>query len=48
MFKLFFVVSLAAGIWLGIKADRFLLGERCLDAGGTVAPNGICIGVRAP
>ena len=46
MFKLFAVVIVAAGFWLGIKADRFLLADRCLDAGGNVAQNGICLGAR--
>ncbi len=48
MFKLLIAASLSAGIWLGIKADRFLLSDRCLDAGGAVAVNGICIGVLEP
>ncbi len=45
MAKLIMFVVLAAGIWLGIQADRFLLKDRCLDAGGAVAENGICVGV---
>ncbi|MEE9388455.1 MAG: hypothetical protein V3U96_07580 [Paracoccaceae bacterium] len=47
MAKLIMFVILAAGVWLGIKTDRFLLQERCSDAGGTIADNGICVGVPA-
>jgi len=45
MFKLLVIVSLSLGIWLGVKANRFMLDDRCLDAGGSVAATGICIGV---
>jgi hypothetical protein len=46
MLKLFAIAFLAGGVWLGVKAERFLMEDRCLDAGGTIDDRGICYGAR--
>lgn len=45
MFRLFAIFFLAAGIWVGLKAERFLAERRCYEAGGEVGDQGICLGV---
>jgi hypothetical protein len=47
MFRLMAIIFLAVGIWLGIKAERFLMEDRCLDASGTVDARGVCIGAQS-
>lgn len=42
MLRLFAIIFLAAGVWLGMKAERFLHDDRCRDAGGQVDVAGIC------
>lgn len=40
------LVLYAAAFWAGMSAERFVLTDRCLDAGGAVRDNGICYGVH--
>jgi hypothetical protein len=46
MFRPLTLLTLALGIWLGFKADRFLHEGTCLSAGGRVDPRGLCMGAR--
>ncbi|MBB4023509.1 hypothetical protein GGR17_003338 [Confluentimicrobium naphthalenivorans] len=46
MLRLFMICGLAAGVWLGMKAERFLQQDRCLGAGGVVDTRGFCSGAR--
>jgi hypothetical protein len=48
MFRPFTIAVLILGAWLGMKAERFLQVDRCLDAGGAVDTRGICTGVPRP
>lgn len=48
MFRPLTIAVLIFGGWLGMKAERFLQVDRCLDAGGMVDARGICTGVPRP
>ena len=47
MFRLFAILFLAAGFWIGLKAERFFTERRCYEAGGEVGDRGICLGVMS-
>ena len=44
MLRLLAIALLAAGFWAGMKAERFLMEDRCLDAGGHVDARSFCQG----
>ncbi|TCP40429.1 hypothetical protein [Rhodovulum marinum] len=44
MLRLFAILFLFGGVWLGMKLERSILADRCRDAGGQVDPRGLCIG----
>ncbi|MFV2051812.1 hypothetical protein [Aliiroseovarius sp. YM-037] len=39
-------VLCAVAFWAGMSAERFVLTDRCLDAGGAVRGDGVCYGVE--
>lgn len=45
MLRLIAIVMLAAGAVGGMKLERALHANRCLDAGGTVDARGLCTGL---
>lgn len=40
------IVMLGTGVWLGVKVERFMQMDRCLDAGGSFGARGFCSGVE--
>lgn len=44
MLRLFVILFLFGGVWLGMKLERSIQADRCLDAGGQVDARGLCIG----
>ncbi len=42
--KIIAILMLGAGVWLGVKAERFMYMDSCLDAGGRIDPRGFCDG----
>ena len=44
--RTFLLVLCGAAFWAGMEAERGLAANRCLDAGGTVTPEGLCRGLR--
>jgi len=47
MLRMFAILMLGAGVWLGVKAERYLQTDRCLDAGGSFDARGFCDGADA-
>jgi len=46
MLRLFAILFLFGGVWLGMTLERTILSDRCLDAGGEVDARGLCIGAK--
>jgi len=46
MVRLFAIMALAFGLWAGMKVERALQADRCLNAGGSVDSRGFCSGVQ--
>ncbi|WP_165905237.1 hypothetical protein [Rhodovulum euryhalinum] len=44
MLRLFAILFLFGGVWLGMTLERSILADRCQDAGGAVDARGLCIG----
>ena len=44
MVKIIAILLLGTGIWLGVKAERFMYMASCLDAGGRIDQRGFCDG----
>ncbi|MCA8882954.1 MAG: hypothetical protein KDA50_04295 [Rhodobacteraceae bacterium] len=43
-----YAVIFCLGLYAGVEYERVTGMERCLNAGGSVDPTGICIGAKAP
>jgi len=44
MLRLLVIVAFAAGVALGMKLERGLAADRCLDQGGAQDAQGVCVG----
>lgn len=43
-----YTVIFGLGLYAGVEYERVTGMERCLNAGGSVDPRGICLGATAP
>ena len=42
----FILILCGAAFWAGTEVERLASADRCLDAGGSVTPEGLCRGLR--
>ncbi|MBD3679665.1 MAG: hypothetical protein HUJ27_14865 [Rhodobacteraceae bacterium] len=46
MLRMFALIFFIAGAWFGMRMERSLQEDRCIDMGGVFDSRGICEGLR--
>ncbi|MGG7643308.1 hypothetical protein ACQ5SP_00685 [Rhodovulum sp. YNF3179] len=46
MRRLLMLILCAGAFWAGMRVERVIAVDRCLDLGGTVTPQGLCLGAE--